>query len=36
MLSLIDFHGEMTMSVCKVDLGEMANSTAGFTTPTRA
>ena len=33
---LIDFHGETTMSVCRVDLGDMANSTEGFTTPTNA
>ena len=32
----IDFQGETTMSVCNVDLGETANSTEGFTTPTSA
>ena len=30
------FHGEMTSSVWKVDLGESVNSNAGLMTPTSA
>ena len=31
-----DFHGEMTISLWSVDLGVMANSTAGLTIPANA
>ena len=35
-LATLKANGETTMSVCRVDLGDMANSPAGLTTPARA